>query len=248
MPSLAFYTCFIGSKNNKAYVIPKIPSENYDCYFYTNNKELISELNGTKWIPIYCNEEPSEEVYESNMMAKKYKVLPHKLKELSKYDYTCYFDTKIEKKMVWGKQFHLGSLNDEKIEKVIRDNMSDFDKCYMLLVHHNLGPNIYDEFSDSMEQERYRGQKDKIIKYIQSKLIYNTGILGHCLSTKESPHYCNGFILRNMNDPITKKIDETWYLNIQECGIQDQISFFFVKQFFATKIGLLHKKDIFSID
>ena len=31
-------------------------------------------------------------------------------------------------------------------------------------------------------------------------------------------------------------INETWYAHIQECGIQDQISFFFVKQLFDAYI------------
>lgn len=39
--NLAFYTYFIGSNNNIAY---KIPSETYKCYFYTNNKNLYSEI------------------------------------------------------------------------------------------------------------------------------------------------------------------------------------------------------------
>jgi hypothetical protein len=29
------------------------------------------------------------------------------------------------------------------------------------------------------------------------------------------------------------KINEEWYKNILECGIQDQVSFFFVKQLFS---------------
>jgi hypothetical protein len=33
-----------------------------------------------------------------------------------------------------------------------------------------------------------------------------------------------------------KEINNTWYQHIQECGIQDQISFFFVKQLFNDYI------------
>jgi hypothetical protein len=39
-------------------------------------------------------------------------------------------------------------------------------------------------------------------------------------------------VIRNMKHEKIQKINNTWYNHIQECGIQDQISFFFVKQLF----------------
>jgi hypothetical protein len=35
-------------------------------------------------------------------------------------------------------------------------------------------------------------------------------------------------VIRNMKHKKINKINETWYQHIQECCIQDQISFFFV--------------------
>ena len=41
---IAFYTVFIGSNKNKAFKSTTIPSNFYDCYYYTNNKEIIESL------------------------------------------------------------------------------------------------------------------------------------------------------------------------------------------------------------
>ena len=50
-------------------------------------------------------------------------------------------------------------------------------------------------------------------------------------------HHCAcGFLIRNMKHTKTIEINNTWYQHIQECGIQDQISFFFVKQLFSDYI------------
>jgi len=52
---LAYYTYFIGSDNNIAFKIPELPSEKYDCYYYTNNKnlyKLIKKLNGYQYLYI----------------------------------------------------------------------------------------------------------------------------------------------------------------------------------------------------
>ena len=51
--------------------------------------------------------------------------------------------------------------------------------------------------------------------------------------------------LQHLKHEKTNKINETWYEHIQECGIQDQISFFFVKQLFE---GYAHSfnENIFS--
>jgi len=41
---LAFYTYFYGSDKNDAFKIPTIPSLDYKCFYYTNNKKLLDLL------------------------------------------------------------------------------------------------------------------------------------------------------------------------------------------------------------
>jgi hypothetical protein len=42
--NLAYYTYFFGSNDNIAFIIPDIPSLTYDCYYYTNNKDMYEKL------------------------------------------------------------------------------------------------------------------------------------------------------------------------------------------------------------
>ena len=49
-------------------------------------------------------------------------------------------------------------------------------------------------------------------------------------------HCACGFLIRNMKHPKINEINEMWYNHILECGIQDQISFFFIKQYFKDYI------------
>ena len=48
--NLAFYTYFYGTNNNPAFKIPEIPSNIYNCYYYTNNLLVFELLKDTKWI------------------------------------------------------------------------------------------------------------------------------------------------------------------------------------------------------
>ena len=95
--NLAFYTCFYGESNNPAYKIPELPSEKYDCYYFSNNSELLKQLNGTKWIPIYDNKPLTRDATESSMHSKHVKSCPEDFDVLKRYDYLCYLDSKLEK-------------------------------------------------------------------------------------------------------------------------------------------------------
>ena len=45
--NLAFYTYFIGTDSNPAFMIPLLPSETYPCYFFTNNHRLLNKIKKT---------------------------------------------------------------------------------------------------------------------------------------------------------------------------------------------------------
>jgi len=80
-----------------------------------------------------------------------------------------------------------------------------------------------------MWQQRYLVEYDQYVKYIEKQL--SSG-----LSETTGYHCACGFLVRNMKHPVIKELNETWYQHIEECGIQDQISFFFVKQLFDCYI------------
>lgn len=215
---LAFYTVFVGSDNNQAFRIPDIPSEKYDCYYFTNNKSILKKLEDTKWIPVYLEiEETDDEIY-SCMKAKDVKILPHKFQHLSDYQYTCFLDSKLSK------------VSETTVQKLIykffilEDSAMALRRSYIVLEG-----DVYKELDESMKQSRYVQQSERYKKYIEEQKEKG-------FSTVTEDHLACGFIIRNMRHPRVKEINETWFEHLEECGIQDQISFFFAKQNFKELI------------
>ena len=214
---LAFYTCFYGSNNNNAFRIPEIPSTNYDCYYFTNNKDIMKELENTKWIGIYDNKPVTDDLIESCMYGKYVKGLPCHNSILQKYDYTCFLDSKLDK------------VSETFVENMIDKYFVKESYALLLREHVFLKGYIWDEYNESMKQERYRKESARYYAYIQKQLSKG-------LKETTSYHCQCGFLIRNMKHPVINQINQKWYDEIQECGIQDQISFFFVKQYFDQHI------------
>jgi hypothetical protein len=138
-------------------------------------------------------------------------------KELKDYDYLCYFDNKLPK------------INETFVENSINKYFVQQNYAIILRQHEFLGPDVWQEFYESMKQQRYVLEQDKYKTYIETQIS-----LG--LRAKIKTHSQGGFIIRNMKHENTPNINNTWYKHIQMCGIQDQISFFFVKQLFIDSI------------
>jgi len=215
--NLAFYTYFYGDDNNNRYGFPIIPSIKYKCYYYTNNIKLFKELENTNWIAIFHNIPVTDNIIESCMVGKHIKTKPHEYKELKNYDYLCFLDNK-----------------KDKVSEIFVENFIDkyfIKENYALLLrkHWFINDNIWNEYNESMLQDRYYLQKEKYINYINGQI--NNG-----LSETTTNHCACGFLIRNMKHEKIIDINNTWYNHILECGIQDQISFFFIKQLFDEYI------------
>lgn len=212
--NLAFYTYFFGTNDNPAFAIPIIPSLKYKCYYYTNNKNIIEKLKNTNWISIYIEKEFNDDIYEPNMFGKHLKTMPHKYEEIKDYDYLCFLDSKLAK------------LDEDYIEDVIKNNFINDNKALIIRNHNgDVNNNIWSELCLSTYQPRYFNERYKYIKYIRKYIS-----LG-CLEKTEN-HCITGFLIRNMKHKKIIELNSTWYKHIQECGIQCQISFFFIKQMF----------------
>jgi len=220
--NLCFYTCFYGSDDNKAFHIPPIPSSKYKCFYYTNNKLLLEKIKQTKWIGIYDNVITTDDFIESCMAGKKPKVLPNTYKELNNFDYSCFYDSKF------------GLISESFIEMMIETYCIKENYALLLREHPAIKNNIFDEFNESMNQPRYLNQKEQYLTYI-NKQIDN----GLKKSTKK--HATCSLLIRNMRHPKIIDINNSWYSHIQECGIQDQISFFFVKQLYTDDIYIFNE-------
>ena len=167
------------------------------------------------------------------MLGKYIKTCPHMFPHLKDFDYLCYLDSKLE---------HVSEhFVEHYINKYFVGDNNDNNKKYAFILrnHTFLPPDIWKEYEVSMEQKRYRLQGEQYKKYIKTQLT--SGL------QSVTPYHCQcGFIIRNMKHPEINNIGETWFQHIQVCGIQDQISFFFVKQLFSDYI-LPFKETPFTI-
>lgn len=214
---IAFYTYFYGSNDNPAFKIPAIPSFKYKCYYISNNKAILEQVCGTHWTPIFDKQPSADDLIESNMLGKRVKACPHRYKQLKCHDYLCFLDSKLD------------LVSETFVEDFIVEYFIKQDYALLLREHWFIHENVWGEFCESMKQTRYLLEKDKYIKYINAQVRNG-------LQEKTRHHCACGFLIRNMKHEKINLLNETWYEHIKECGIQDQISFFFVKQMFADCI------------
>lgn len=225
MKSLAFYSCFFGSDTNWALVIPKIPSNAHDCYFYTNNSKMVEKLKDTDWKVIYISSIPIHNCNVRDALEAKYfKACPHRLHELQKYDYTCYSDSKI-------------NVNGNKVKELIEFIEANNKLCSFPLHPCNF-KNIWGEFNLAMKYPKYFSQKNSNLTFINEYLKKG-------YSEFIENHYYTGFILRKHCETITK-MNEEWYDAILKCGIECQISFSFIQQNYKNYIFNLPFKNCFD--
>jgi hypothetical protein len=218
MVNLAFYSCFYGDNNNPAFAIPAIPSEKYPCYFFSNNLFLINVVKKhTKWIGIWQDKPITSDLVESCNMGKHIKVCSHEYAELNKYDYLCFLDSKLDK------------VNDVFVEEMIQKYFIEQNYALILRKHPFLPGSVWNEFINSMEQPRYITQCERYVNYINNQKKRG-------LSETVEKNCACGFQIKNMMHEKINELNDVWYKHIQECGIQDQISFFFVKQLYEDYI------------
>ena len=211
--NLAFYTYFYGSDSNPAFKIPHMPSLTYNCYYYTNNKTIMEQLKHTNWIGIYHDIPTTDDLIESCMVGKHIKTMPHEYNDLKNYDFLCFLDSKLAK------------VSETFVENMIAKYFTEQNYALLARKHWFISNSIWLEYNESMKHHKYRLQENRYKQYIHNQL--NNGLSDHV------DHHCaGGFLIRNMKHDKINEINNTWYKHIQECGIQDQISFFFVKQLF----------------
>lgn len=222
--NLAFYTYFYGSDNNVAFKIPVIPSLKYNCYYYTNNKTMFEKIKETKWIGIFIDKQTIDETNESNMFGKHIKSCPHEYKELKDYDYLCFFDSKVENVSETGiEQFITKYFIEQNYALILREHW------YINSRSLNRNVSVWDEYKESMYHTRYQLEAEQYNRYIQKQI-------SNGFQETTTDHCATGYLIRNMKHEKINEINNTWYDHIQQCGIQCQLSFFFVKQLFEGYI------------
>lgn len=222
--NLAFYTYFYGNDDNSSFIVTKLPTKNYDCYYYTNNLNLIKKLENTGWIVIYDNIPINDDLIKSTMDGKKIKIMPHKYEKLNNYDYLCFYDNKNN------------TINVSFVENIIKKYFIENNFALAMQKHPFLtdSKHILDEFSVtvSTNQERYNRELHLYAQYILNQVFVNN------YNEYVDTYVCCTYLIRNMRHPIINILNETYYEHIKECGIQDQISFFFARQKFEEYIHI----------
>ncbi len=209
---LAVYSTYFGIFNNKT-LSPLSVSASFDHYFVSNNEKILYAVERCGWKPIFLDLEVSPNRILSAQQAKVPKALPHIFQGLNSYDYLLYVDDKID-------------FNVHAISTLI-DAMGRGDSSLMIRIHPSLRGNILNEFAAAMIQPRYQAQRDQTVEYIDRQLKNG-------MQLKVDDLYWTSAILRNTSHPDTILINEMWYKNIMDCGIECQISFDFIAQQFHS--------------
>jgi hypothetical protein len=224
---LAYYSVFCGTDSNDAAVVFDAPSKAFDCYFITDNDKAFVGSKAKGWVSMRMPGEASDDDIGANMKCKDLRTRPHRYRFLSSYDFLVFIDSKIAK-----------DVHDFRTLSVIEGMPAT-----AALVHrrHNLLTeppfSVWQEFELAMNQHRYKLQEAQMAHYVNKKL--QSGFSEH-----KATHLLGGYIVRSMRHPRVREIGEYWYQNILECGIEDQISLFFVHQRFHD---LYHVIDSFPI-
>ena len=216
---IAFYTVFIGSEKNIANIVNTKPSNIFDCYYFSNNKTTLHKARMRGWIPVYIDIIADDDIFDSNIKAKYFKVLPHRIEELKKYQWTLFIDTKRTCNV------------DIVLNTCIESNYS-----FNIVPHTFIKtpPYLEKEIKVSFLEDRYKLQKDRIVKYVdeQRKLYVN----------EPKTFFGCSIILRKTNDSKSIEICERWRQHIQMCGIKDQISFYFITLMYEQHIGVMRRE------
>lgn len=210
----------IGSSNNPRCLFPELPSRDYPCFMYSNNPEYLSRLRekSSKWncVLVDTNNININDPVECSLLSKYYKACPYALKELKEFQYTCYFDTTL-------------FVDEQKVLRYVREILPYSNYKWLTTAHSFVLPCVWNEYREAMLQERYSRDSSRYREYIEEKI--KSGY-----KDTQRTHYATGFHIRE-NCEIIREICDEWYQEIQKCGIECQISFFFISQKWKRLIG-----------
>ena len=248
---IVYYTCYFGGEFNYSKLIPPLPSEKYDCYYFTNNKDIFEKLANTKFIRIFVTDVPIYDDHVLDSMASKFiRCLPHKIDLLKKYKYWCWFDSKLQvfsesvDQMIYKRSsgaflkrkngIFSESLAEENKVSTEENKQIKEEITIAFSLHESSHSSVWDEYNSCINVDKYNSEKDKYKKYIEDKILegYSDNTENFC---------CSSFSIRK-NIPIVHQFNELWYNEILECGIECQISLHFLMQTYASFIKILPNK------
>lgn len=209
---LAIYSTFCGPADALSLSV-NVKDLAADFYFISNNPACLKKAGKLGWIPFHLDVGIYQDAVISSHQAKIAKAMPHLFEFLTEYERVFYLDDK----------FRFDSQFLAKLESAFAGAESPFIASH----HAFLDKNIMFELAEAMGQPRYFLQRTQIVEFILGKLNE-----GYRLDMEKM--YETGLIMRDLNHPEVREINEEWYQSIIECGIQCQISFNFIAQKYRT--------------
>lgn len=218
---IAFYTVFCGTSDKVANQVKPAPSSSYPCFFFTDNSATFEEATQQGWLAVRLPGNPSSDDITANMKAKNVKVRPHMYNQLRSYKYTVYQDSKLATTEV----------EVLSILKTVPPN-----KSIAMRLHNIMSPPmlVWDEFELAMTQSRYQRQRQQMTSYVEERLRQG-------YQDSLQIHFWCSFIIRDMQALAVELINEKWFDEISSCGIDDQLSMFFVYQDFPEEFQPLSR-------
>lgn len=208
---IAIYSTYCGTTKNMTWCGSSYTE--FPSYFVSNNIEVLRKVADAGWTPLYIEDlAVSEDPVISTMQGKFAKVFPDHIPSLSKYKALCFIDDK--------------HTVDESSLATTVDSLLQSNAMIAFKKHPFIKPNVLSEYTESLGQARYFSGRDRMIDYITEQV--NNG-----LKLTAPQHYAGTCIIRNTAHPKLAEFNQTWMEHISKCGIEDQISLFFVAQLFA---------------
>lgn len=211
---LAIYTCFFGNNENWSNIVPNA-LEGVDCYYFTNNPSTAARARLHNWKTVSISIPISNDNVVCAEQSKHLRCCPSEYPELAQYTYLCWIDSKL-------RITNIANLFEMK------NALEASNAVWAFTRHPTPYTDVWGEYNAAIEHEKYARQKDRYTTYIESRLL--AGYDEH-----KPQRVCCGFNIRKMT-PLTKEIGSFWLSEIQECGIEDQISWQFVHQRYEAAI------------
>lgn len=214
---LAFYTVFCGPSGHIADAVLRPPSEKFPCFFFSNNSATLSLARKRGWIAVDVSVEcpPWNDDVISASQSKPFKAVPHRRPELADFDYTIYVDSK-------------RSINvrgaGTALEKLVASG-----KALLVKQHPSRDIGVNREFDRAMTLPRYASQRRNIVTYVND-MLKRPGM------SNDQPNVWTTMVARNMRHPRCREVGDTWMQDIERCGIECQISAFFLQQTHADSV------------
>jgi hypothetical protein len=217
-PTIYYITGHVGTTDAR---IPVLPSNL--SIFATNLQSMSENVKAANWTVAEVKAEGIVDDIGSTMASKQMKVYPQRYLRFLKMpeeeaEFVVWFDNK----------FNVNTAG--VLSAVLR-----WDSAHAVMFHRHpfLCCGFDAEFDASMRQSRYRAQKAQYLAYADEEVAAGYKRNGEM-------HFQAGFIIYNLHHKKTRMFQDTWWEHIQRCGIQDQLSLYFVAQRFRDEIGIFN--------